>query len=730
MFRTWLISCLLLISNGLRSQNIPIGQWREHFPAKPAIGVTIGGDEVFYTTLQGLFSVSSDEHAITRYGKATGLHDAGIAATGWHQGTETLVIAYRNGNIDLLSASRVINIPDVLLRPGTPDKAAGTVIMTGDKALIPLRDGIIVLDLRNHRITDTWTPGFPVSTAAILGPDIFAATPQGIFRAPLNASNLADPGYWKPMPPLPGPILSLAASGTTLAARVADTIFRLQGTGWEKWIHDRGPITFLQAAPGALLAGLPGKVLRFRGAEETVFGHALLPSPTGAAETTDGLWLTDRQNGLIFHQNGTYSNLTPDAPAGTITGELLISGNTLRAASGGVNENWLPSGNNTPLSIFREGEWSSSGTTLPDALALAAGNGAIYAGSFGGGLFTFRDGTPPLQERPFGRERIAGLATDVAGNLWASAFGASQQHLLVKSKEGAWTALNTPFSLPENAVSQILIDDLDQKWIVSPQGGGVLVMHHGTSIQDTRDDRWKQLLAGTGRGNLPSSVVYCLTKDRDGWIWIGTARGIGVIQCTPEIFSAGSCEAWLPVVRNDNFAGYLFQNEHVLSLVTDGANRKWAGTRNGAWLISADGSRILQQFHTGNSPLPHNTVHRIAIDPVTGEVFFATGAGLVSWRGDATEGTDTQEPGALVFPNPVPSGYDGVIAIRGLVRDAYVKITDVSGKLVYQTRAKGGQATWNGRDYTGYRPQSGIYLVLASDETGKENIVTKLVFIR
>ncbi len=202
------------------------------------------------------------------------------------------------------------------------------------------------------------------------------------------------------------------------------------------------------------------------------------------------------------------------------------------------------------------------------------------------------------------------------------------------------------------------------------------------------------------------------------------------MQCAPDIFSANTCEAWLPIVQTDAFAGYLFQNEQVLTLAVDGANRKWAGTRNGAWLISPDGSRILQHLHTGNSPLPDNVVHRIAIDPVTGEVFFGTGGGLVSWRGEATEGSDTQTDSVLVFPNPVPSGYNGAIAIRGLVRDAYVKITDVTGKLVFQTRAQGGQAVWNGRDYTGFRPQSGIYLVLASDATGKEKIVTKLVFIR
>jgi hypothetical protein len=110
-------------------------------------------------------------------------------------------------------------------------------------------------------------------------------------------------------------------------------------------------------------------------------------------------------------------------------------------------------------------------------------------------------------------------------------------------------------------------------------------------------------------------------------------------------------------------------------------------------------------------------------------VFFATSKGLCSFRGTATEGTATNE-NVLVFPNPVPPGYKGTIAIRGLVNNAVVKITELDGRLVYQSRANGGQATWNGRDYKGRPISSGVYLVFASDESRKEKMVTKIVIVR
>jgi hypothetical protein len=84
----------------------------------------------------------------------------------------------------------------------------------------------------------------------------------------------------------------------------------------------------------------------------------------------------------------------------------------------------------------------------------------------------------------------------------------------------------------------------------------------------------------------------------------------------------------------------------------------------------------------------------------------------------------------LVFPNPVPPGYTGTIAIRGLVRDAFVKITEPDGRLVHQTRALGGQAIWDGRNYKGEKVSSGVYLVFIMDENGLNSQAAKIFFVR
>jgi hypothetical protein len=223
--------------------------------------------------------------------------------------------------------------------------------------------------------------------------------------------------------------------------------------------------------------------------------------------------------------------------------------------------------------------------------------------------------------------------------------------------------------------------------------------------------------------------VNCAVKDKNGFIWVGTDRGIGIIQCAENIFMPAGCEALLPVVQQDRFAGLLFKDENVQTIAVDGADRKWVGTKNGVWLISASGEKVIYRFSANNSPLPGNDISKISIDPITGEVFMATNNGLCSFRSTATEPVSTQEK-VLVFPNPVSPGYSGSIAIRGLTNNALVKITNLYGALVYQTRALGGQAIWDGKNTNGTKVASGVYLVICRDDSGTEKIATKITIVQ
>ena len=144
--------------------------------------------------------------------------------------------------------------------------------------------------------------------------------------------------------------------------------------------------------------------------------------------------------------------------------------------------------------------------------------------------------------------------------------------------------------------------------------------------------------------------------------------------------------------------------------------------------MSENGQEQLLHFTAEDHPLFSNQIVDININDLTGEVFFATAKGMVSYKGEATGGKEVYED-LLVYPNPVPHDYSGAVAVTGLKANSLCKITDSSGKLVWQGYSSGGQLVWYCKDHFGKRPASGVYYVMISDEDGKDKIVTKFVFI-
>jgi hypothetical protein len=720
MFVRLFLLAVLLLPEAVRCQPVPVGHWREHLPWRHATGLAPAADRVYCSTPYGVFAVSFTDQAITRYSKVNGLHEGSVAAIGAHEASGALVIAYANGNLDVLRNETAVNIPELMLSPIPGDKRTREIVFSGHLACLATGAGIVVINLERMEIADSWRIG---ATASLTYDALYfyAATANGILRAPRQAINLADPANWELMPHW-GNARRLVTVNSQLLALQQDTLFLLRPGGRDTWFANGAPISAVNVSGASLFVSQPGRVVQLS-ADAAPIASLPCQAPVAAIAAGEAAWVADEQNGLLRFTGGTSVNYTPNAPYGIVTGEMLVHNGALWAAAGGVTPGWQGAANTDGVFVFDQEEWRRlpNPDSLRDVVCLSPAGTEMYAGAFGGGLLATGSNT---LIKPGGDSLVSGLATDAEGRLWVSTYGAVN-NLHVRKPDNSWVHLSIPLFHTGRAVSQLLVDGADQKWIVSPRGNGVFVLNHGAAPEGTADDRWKQYLPGAGQGNLPSADVRCLAKDRNGYIWIGTTRGVAVVQC-PGTF----CDAYWPVLKEDNFAGYLFQNEQVNAIAVDGADRKWVGTQNGVWLVAPGGEKILEHFNTGNSPLPSNIIHRIAVHPVSGEVFFATAAGLLSWRGTATEGSPTQQKNdVLVFPNPVPHAWEGTIAIRGLVQNAIVKITDTAGRLVFQTRANGGQAVWNGRDYTGRRPQSGVYLVFSVDDSGQEKMVTKLVFI-
>ena len=756
----WIL--LLFVAHTLRAQLPPVGQWREHLSYNQATNVVATADGIFAATPYSLFHVTNADNSIDRFSKMNGLHETGVRAIQWDASSQQLIVAYTNSNIDILSGGKIHNIDAIKNKDNIGDKTVYSITCYQGKAYLSCGLGIIVIDESKYEVKDTYVignagNGVKVNGFATDGNFFYAATDEGLKRSATTTVNLADYRNWQLLSGTNGLLAGACRNVVTVQNKVVvqkgDSLFVLNGNNWTLlYADDWNTINTTVAENRLLLSQQKNNtarvlVLNNSGAiEKTVTQPGVLLSPQQAILLQSEVWVADAISGLLRFAGNTAQRFQPNSPLGIATGEMVVRDDVLWIASGSVTPNWTNTFTKNGLYRFAEQEWSNyniSNIAAFDSLydlvtvAIDPADNIAWAGSFGGGLLQLKPGTgvqvfkqasplsPSLNDPS--KYLIAGLAFDNDNNLWIANYGAAQ-NLAVKKANGSWNKFATPFALSDNAVSQLLVDDYNQKWMVAPKGDGLICFNHGQTIENPADDKWKLYRTGKGSGNLPDNNVLCIAKDKSSFIWVGTMRGISIIQCPGDAFTSQGCEAVLPVVQQDNFAGYLFSDEQVQCIAVDGADRKWIGTKNGAWLISADAEKTIYRFTTANSPLLSNDVKKIAVDGKTGEVFFATATGICSFRSTATTAGSTNS-NVLVFPNPVPPGYNGSIAIRGVADNAIVKITELSGRLVYQTRALGGQAIWNGKDYNGRTISTGIYLVLVSDDARQEKIATKIAFI-
>src|SRR5687767_2311145 len=761
----YLFTLLIFLNKNFSQQPLQaIGQWREHLPYKSAIDVTAGNGKVYCATPYSLFSIDIVENSIDRMSRITGLSETGVSAISYDELNEKLLIAYQNSNIDIVYRNDIFNVPDIKRDNITGDKSIYDVFAFNNKFYLSTGLGVIVIDADRYEVNDTWfiaNNGGQVKVNGFTadGSFFYAATVEGLKKTALNNANPANYIAWETLSGVNGLPAGNCRDVITIQNRVIalknDSLFILNAAQWDLFFNEAGwNVMNINSFSDKLLVSQRKNdgnakvtVLNADGTVIKILQQpGLISLPRKAIFFNNDYWVADELGGLTKFMSAGFENYKLNSPESTASGELVVRKGIFYATAGEVDEAWVKQLNKNGIYKFSNGEWTNYNRnsfaqldTMTDFITVAIDrhDESVWAGSYGGGLLHIKAGNTfeifkqnsPIGQTSFdpGSYRVAGLAFDDQNNLWLSNYGATQ-NLHVRMNNGNWQSFTVPFSLNENATAQIVIDDLNQKWIISPKGNGLICFNDGNTIENTGDDQWKLYRFGAGAGNLPSNNVLCITKDKNGFIWIGTDDGIAVIQCPENIFSAQGCDAFLPVVQQGNVSSHLFKGEIVRSIATDGADRKWVATTNGVWLISPDGEKIIYQFTESNSPLLSDDVKKIAIDDKTGEVYFATKNGICSFRSTATDAAEKNE-NVLVFPNPVPPGYNGSIAIRGLVNNAIVKITEMDGKLVYQTRALGSQAVWDGRDYKGKKVSSGVYLVLITDDTRKENLAAKIVII-
>ena len=265
---------------------------------------------------------------------------------------------------------------------------------------------------------------------------------------------------------------------------------------------------------------------------------------------------------------------------------------------------------------------------------------------------------------------------------------------------------------------------------------GFYVLDTKGTYANVKDDKCYNLntLTDQDGNSLQPQYYYAVVEDGKGRVWLGSKQGIFYVNAASGI-DENTVVVRPKVPRNDgtNFADFLLDSDQINSIAVDPSDRKWIATdASGVYLVSEDGSRIINHFDSSNSPLPTNRVTAVVCDPHSNIVYFGTTDGLLSYKSDSAPAREDYSE-VYAYPNPVRPDYTGWITIAWLMDNSLVKITDSAGNVIYQGTSEGGMLSWDGCNSAGERVRTGVYYVYAStggNGQSSSGAVTKIMVVK
>ncbi len=771
---------VFLIISIITSAQVAVGQWQDHFSYNYGKQLVVVENTVYLISECGVLKYDSNTEEIERLNRFNVLSDITPSGIAYDEQTKSVIIGYSSGNIDIIRGNEIININDIKKKSINSSKSINSIITIDGFAYLGCDFGIVKLNLNRLEISETWFIGengtyVHVNDMDYNGDDLYVASTTGIFHGKLS-NNLVNFSNWQVLTDIDSTEQNFWVknknfntvkwfNGKLLAnyrstLQNSDSIMAYDGNSWTHIMAERRAMRSL-SCDGETLVCSSGTALytynsNFELSTENWFykaNDAWFNIQAADATIKDGrIWIADGQNGLGWLYIGTDKGDALRINSPTSNKVFYISSSKAKtiAVRGGYNLSYTPTWTFPTMYEYENYKWTTrtsdqipelSGTSDLVHVTIDPNDESHYfISSWLKGLYEFRsnqfykhyDETNSTLMPIDGTDwiRVGSTAFDASGNLWVTNSLTSKcLHRL--STDGKWTG----FSFPDmnRNIKSMIVTKSGVKWLVLGQTGGLFVFYDNGTPDNTSDDYYKHLNVTNEEGELVSNDVYSIAEDKNGYIWVGTAKGVVVYYNPDKVFDSAIFNGrQIKVPRNDGTdnADILLSADVVTAIGVDGANCKWFGTQNGGtYYTSADGIETIHHFNTQNSPIPSDNILCISIVPETGDVFFATPKGIISYRGTATEGFETFDE-IYAFPNPVKSDYDGPVTIRGLVAGSIVKITDISGNIVYEARATGGQLVWDGKNLNGNKVASGVYVVFASTEIGEQKSTTKIIFLK
>jgi len=761
-----LLLFLLSIQIGY-SQNIQM--WKGYFSYKEIKDISQSPIAFFAAAENALFSKNLATNTLKTTNTIDGLSGQTITAMYHSALFNKTIIGYENGLIIIVNEadSSMLNIVDIITNGVNQNLKRVNHFMENDGIIYISCDfGIVQYNLGTLGFGDTYRIGnsgteIKISQTAVFNGFIYAATADGIRRATLANPNLNDYNQWTQV--ISGGFSGIETFGTELIATANwGQVFKYNGSGFVSFTSLPLIAKDLRASGNYLLVTTESMIYVYNQNLSLLLQINSSQIPNITAKFTCStiidsvVYIGTLEDGIITTTVANPSNFTflsPDGPSRNALFAINATTKNLWAVYGGYSSDYNPytydfNGLNTyGFSKYSENGWLNtpySATLGAKALSKITVNpnntNQVFISSFFSGLLKVENDIPVIlynesnstleslllnPPNPNYKDiRINGATFDKSGNLWVGN-GWSKNGLKKLNPQGTWSSVSIASISQryyEDSYGEVVVDKNGTKWMASSYDGVIGYNENGNVF--------KKISLGADLGNLPVVDARVVAIDNRNQLWIGTTSGLRVLSSVDRFLTDAQLTSNSIIILENGLAQELLYEQFITDIVVDGANNKWVGTADsGVFQFSSDGQQTLQRFTSSNSPLPSNGINDIDINPTTGEVFFATDKGMVSFKGTATTASSDLS-NVNVYPNPVRPEFEGTVKISGLLNKCTVKITDIEGNLVYEEISEGGTIEWDTKAFGKYKVASGVYMIFISAQDGIETKVKKVMIIR
>jgi len=741
--------------------------WTGYFSYVSIKSISEGNNKIYAAAENAIFTYDLSTQEVSTISTINGLSGKSISTAYYSETYGVYIIGYENGLIEIIKddEEEILKVVDIVEKQTIPPniKNINHFYEYNGNLYISTGYGISVYNLNTLEFGDTYFIGdqgsqINVAQTTVLDEYIYAASSaDGIKKALVEDDNIIDYQQWS----------TIATGGYKGIQTLGnETIIAGNDNKISSYSSSNGFI-FIETIPSSILDfNTKDNVLTITTTNEISsynLGYTIIASVSSLPDLEYGL-----QSGYSFDNSfylGTIEDGMIVVPFGSNQGQQILPTGPLFnqpfAIAASPNQLWVVFGgfdvffNPFPLtrrgiSNLRNEQWTNIdyeeltetlGVTDVNDLSYVIINpentNEVYMSSYQKGLLKINNKTPSIlfdetnspMDIPNGNVdlgiRLFGSDFDRDGNLWFVQ-SKTNEGLIKLSPEGQFQTIDISSII--NAESELALSK-----VATTREGYVFfgAAENGVVGYDPNSNEFNKIGEGIESGNLPSINVRALAVDNRNQLWIGTLRGLRVLYSVGSFFEEGAdTDASAIIIVQDGVAQELLFEQSITDIEVDGSNNKWISTAtSGVFYFSSNGQETLLHFTADNSPLPSDNVQDIEIDSSTGTVYFSTDNGLVAFKGTSTAPQEDLE-NVYAYPNPVRPEFFGNVTIEGLTAKANVKITDITGNLVFETTSEGGSVQWDTTAFGKYRVASGVYLVLITSDDNLLTKVAKIMIIR